>query len=427
MNEPEFIRGNQKNYIRISCDAQVTEGYEYRMCSNNELESLLKFQQRMQNGAEYLYYEVSGMQSLDILLQTQKLKRPLVIVIAKAIVKLCRDFSEYVLDIEKVIWNPKYIMVQGNSEELRFVYNFSRGGFDLQTEHEEAEHIGLEQFLEFCIEYLDYQDEVLMGQMFQVYEALLDQKDNFALMKEMERLLEALLPLEEEKLIADEQIQEDVAAGDPFAGKGFETEIITVPKKSRIFQKERRNLKIGLCVLLLLDAGLLVVWKPLTLLKIFFSVAAGGVLLWLNIHIRRQEQQRSKEMQPEQETSAYMEEYEELASRYTGDKGETCMITLDDTRGVLYNLQNGEPQYIYIGDARKIIGKDPEKTQIQLNHESVSRVHALIYREGEECLIEDLNSTNGTWINGKSLKPREPYILKEGDKVRFAGMEYIFR
>ena len=79
MNEPEFIRGNQKNYIRVSCDALVTEGYEYQMCNNNELGSLLKFHKRTQNGENYLYYEVSGLQSLDILLQTQKLKRTLVL------------------------------------------------------------------------------------------------------------------------------------------------------------------------------------------------------------------------------------------------------------------------------------------------------------------------------------------------------------
>ena len=193
INEPEFIRGNQKNYIRISCDTQIAESYEYQMCTNNELSHLLDFQQRTQNGECYLYYEVSGMQSLDILLQTQKLKRPLAIAAAQAIVKLCRDFSEYVLDIQRVIWNPKYIMIQMNSKEFRFVYHFAYTE-DKETKQKDIEQTDLEQFLECCIEHLDYQDETLVSQMFHVYEALLDQKDNFILVQEMEALLNNLSP-----------------------------------------------------------------------------------------------------------------------------------------------------------------------------------------------------------------------------------------
>ncbi|MBQ8815841.1 MAG: hypothetical protein IJZ84_00995, partial [Lachnospiraceae bacterium] len=135
MSEAEFVRGNQKNYIRILCDAHITEGYEYQMCMNNTLNSLLSFQQRAQNGKDYLYYEISGMQSLDVLLQTQKLKRPLAIMIAKAVVKLCREFSEYVLDIRKVIWEPKYLMVQVGGEEFKFVYDF--GGMQSAAETSE--------------------------------------------------------------------------------------------------------------------------------------------------------------------------------------------------------------------------------------------------------------------------------------------------
>ena len=421
MSEAEFVRGNQKNYIRILCNAHVTESYEYRMCINNGLNSLLSFQQRAQNGKDYLYYEISGMQSLDVLLQTQKLKRSLAIMIAKAVVKLCREFSEYVLDIRKVIWEPKYIMVQVGSEEFKFVYDFG----SMQNVAETSEQTDMEQFWECCIEYLDYQDELLMEQMFRVYEAFLDQKDNFTLLQEMESMLNKLLPSEEKE--ATEQMVEEIPAADPFIEEGAVSEVIKLPEKSKVYQSEWRKKKLGLGVLLCLNILTIFVWKPLTLLKLFFSIAAGGVLLWLNIHVRRQERRQEKELHREQEQAAYREEYEEVVNRYDGEMGETCMIAIADNRGVLYNLQNCEPQYIYIGENRKIIGKDPEKAQIQLVSEGVSRVHAMVYKDGTDCVIEDLNSTNGTWVNGKGLEPREPYILKEGDKIRFAGSEYIFR
>ncbi len=46
---------------------------------------------------------------------------------------------------------------------------------------------------------------------------------------------------------------------------------------------------------------------------------------------------------------------------------------------------------------------------------SVSRVHAVISRSGEQFVIQDLGSTNGTYLNGARLL--EPRALCEGDSV----------
>ena len=48
----------------------------------------------------------------------------------------------------------------------------------------------------------------------------------------------------------------------------------------------------------------------------------------------------------------------------------------------------------------------------------VSRRHARILRRGTSYLIEDLGSTNGTFINrGRRLLPGVPHDLKEGDEI----------
>jgi serine/threonine-protein kinase len=49
----------------------------------------------------------------------------------------------------------------------------------------------------------------------------------------------------------------------------------------------------------------------------------------------------------------------------------------------------------------------------------VSRRHARIWRKGDQFLIEDLNSVNGTVINDAvRLAPRQPRVLESGDKLR---------
>lgn len=52
----------------------------------------------------------------------------------------------------------------------------------------------------------------------------------------------------------------------------------------------------------------------------------------------------------------------------------------------------------------------------------VSRRHAQITLLNGALYIEDLNSTNGTRINGFQLTPRQRYLLRDGDEIEFARL-----
>jgi len=51
--------------------------------------------------------------------------------------------------------------------------------------------------------------------------------------------------------------------------------------------------------------------------------------------------------------------------------------------------------------------------------QSVSRQHAQITQEGDEFFLEDLGSTNGTYINSSWLQPRRRCRLSSGDELKF--------
>lgn len=66
------------------------------------------------------------------------------------------------------------------------------------------------------------------------------------------------------------------------------------------------------------------------------------------------------------------------------------------------------------GVERRTIGKSSDNNII-LNHDDVSRRHAIIYKEANgNVVIEDLNSTNGTYVNGIKITSQ---VLHAGDKV----------
>jgi pSer/pThr/pTyr-binding forkhead associated (FHA) protein len=57
----------------------------------------------------------------------------------------------------------------------------------------------------------------------------------------------------------------------------------------------------------------------------------------------------------------------------------------------------------------------------------VSRRHALITYENETLFLTDLNSTNGTRINGFQLTPGRSYRLRDGDELEFGRIRGIMR
>ena len=75
-----------------------------------------------------------------------------------------------------------------------------------------------------------------------------------------------------------------------------------------------------------------------------------------------------------------------------------------------------------IGDA-VTIGRAPSNG-IVIDHPTVSAQHAVLLRTGDSYSLKDLNSTNGTQINGVSISDAQ---LKNGAEIRFGYITGFFR
>jgi pSer/pThr/pTyr-binding forkhead associated (FHA) protein len=68
-----------------------------------------------------------------------------------------------------------------------------------------------------------------------------------------------------------------------------------------------------------------------------------------------------------------------------------------------------------------VLGRSPE-CDISINETSVSRRHAQVSRKGETLYIEDLNSQNGTWVNGHPINSGFQVSIKEGDTLALGNI-----
>lgn len=116
-----------------------------------------------------------------------------------------------------------------------------------------------------------------------------------------------------------------------------------------------------------------------------------------------------------------------------GDAGATAAISVDTAARM--GLEGSGAQLVVMDDAGKprerisitrspvVIGR-LSTNDVVLSDPNVSRRHAELRRDGEDWVVVDLGSTNGTMVNGKLAKEQK---LKDGDKISFGSSELLFK
>ena len=91
------------------------------------------------------------------------------------------------------------------------------------------------------------------------------------------------------------------------------------------------------------------------------------------------------------------------ASLYLVDVGQILPLT-DRNEYTLGRVSEGQP-----------IMPDIDLSTYQAYASGVSRLHAVIKRQGQRITVMDLGSANGTYLNGKRLNPNVEQIARHGD------------
>jgi len=80
--------------------------------------------------------------------------------------------------------------------------------------------------------------------------------------------------------------------------------------------------------------------------------------------------------------------------------------------------------------AALIFGRNPDTTDVLLEHPSISRRHAAVLHNGKGGLfLYDFGSTHGTFLDGNKVAGRTPTALQRGSRVKFAesSRTYVLR
>ena len=100
----------------------------------------------------------------------------------------------------------------------------------------------------------------------------------------------------------------------------------------------------------------------------------------------------------------------------------TGEISLRQRATLEVNCPGEATQLFELGEEEIVLGRSPE-CAIPLNVDNVSRRHARVFLRNDEFHIEDLESTNGTYVNGIKVAK---CILRNNDHIEIGGVKILF-
>jgi hypothetical protein len=129
------------------------------------------------------------------------------------------------------------------------------------------------------------------------------------------------------------------------------------------------------------------------------------------------------EVQRSNNTKAFDEEIDPRTRWGTSHFGQFSSLTMTvrGTDKAIEVVPEGE-LVIGRGDAESVVRPDIDLAAFDAEELGVSRLHASIKRLENTVSLMDMNSRNGTYLNGQKLHPNEVRVLRDGDEIRLGRM-----
>lgn len=437
----EYRRDMNHNYLVLEKEELDTASYQVRILVGNMVPSLLKCRVQGLDGRCLIFYDVTSLQPLSVLYEKKKFRAEDLRLLLSGILGVLEEMSEYLLDPGQLFMTPEYIYVDLEKKEIQFCYF---PGYNRELPGQ------LRMLTEYLLPRLDHEDPQAVMLGYGIYRRTMEDKIRLEDIKEelyrteegAEEKKDRLPFLETEPA---ENSLERRAEGQPELLVSKEAEEILWKRDADEPDKTPLWKIVALCA-----AGSVVCfgfvsaaflgYLPWLEVELLLGTAAaamgGGVLVYFLWKKRCTKANLCADLQtevPKTEKSKEEKEGEEIRisqkeNTKTENFGQTVVLSAGSVCGpaTLVSREPGELATIYLQEEITVIGKLSTAADAVVPLPTVSRLHAKIRRKDGEYYLTDLNSRNGTSVNGQLLKEDEEYCLKNEDQVDLAQARYVF-
>lgn len=443
---------------------EVDFGYPLQMCLRNSVPGLLPCHGQNDDGKFSICWDVTSRYAVTQIVGEGQISPALLQQVLKSLLVVMESMERYLIPCEYLALEPECIFLAAEDGMVSFLCDF---------ENRDSFRSTVLVLGEYVLEHMDHKNSAAMGLGYGLYRlAVEDSFDREKLKKLVEDTLPGTGPSEEKSfrdgearpLRPEERPMGYVADG--ISGLRMEGTSEQQARREALqsfFETEKEisgsalpvKKTVLLCATMVMAGTLIMegvlyfrngchldpVWLGIGAALIALSAAilavpgiisrlAGQTKLQKEGKMKRQPQEKPLpediylQKNPTERTdfaAADPEKSEELSGatvvlnrRQLSKESSTPVLRCDDGRE--FRL-NGE---------QWLIGKKKSQVDICLERDTVSRLHGRIYCRDGTYYIEDLNSRNGTFLNGRMLEGGRPEMLTDGAEILFADLRCAF-
>lgn len=453
----EYKRDMNHNYLILYGEDEInTDSYQVRMLVGNVIPSLLKCRIQGMDGRFLVYFDITSKQALSVLYEEKKMGVEDLRLIFGDFVKAMEDAAEYLMNPGQFIISPEYIYTDIEKQEIYFCM---MPGYEKDIKEQF-------QFLtEYILPKIDHQDQdaVILG--YGVYKRAME--DSFHLEHIKEELYktqgqQGTTTTKAEQMKTESEQRQESEDFNPeeegfWENEEINQEFVRDGEKSKRLSLPQKTGVIVLAAILLCGIAAITLMGYLpyletgTILGIIIVLVACVMLFVYVSKIKKKpgalrqgrEEERDKPKGitgkvPTDQTDQSQNTIKSVvkstnkpvvkSSQLHADYGETVVLSAGAVSGPasLVSKEPGELATIYINEDLTVIGKLETACDAVISLPTVSRIHAKIRKKEDAYYLTDMNSRNGTAVNGRLLLPDEEYRLEPEDEVDFAQARYIF-
>ena len=165
---------------------------------------------------------------------------------------------------------------------------------------------------------------------------------------------------------------------------------------------------------------LIIIAVVAVLLAAIVAIVVVAVLRRRSRELDAARQQAARAEQDAKRAQGEAERGQAEANAPPADAGD-CLLTGETASGQPISLKL--PGSLLAGEGA-VIGRSPRNATFLIDDETLSREHARMSATPDGGLqVEDLDSTNGTRLNGRQLRPRRPANVANEDALEFGGVK----
>ena len=483
-----YYRELQKTYlIAEDCLEELLESYFGRAVLHTAMNGLAACKEHLVNGKKEIWYEIDGFHTLEQIFAVKKISAQELKQILLGLAQTIEELEKYLIDGKRLCYQPEYLYMDMETGKIKLLFDFTEGDREhplmplaqfllerLDHEEEAAIELGYffyEQAGRDVLSIREIEKKAEESPNAVLRENLMEEKQEIrtacGASKEMfSETEEDIFPDRlYEQSFSKENVQEPLLGEGRYLTKGGA--VVTVMAlllggsfflvRAYFYLTETEEL-----IWLVVSAVLLLMGAGVSIYMFLRERRAGAVRsksntpadaeIWestqenteiknmqRNMKIRENARKNAVISRNIQKDTEYKKDIQSNAigeSPYEEYGQEVDFLSKETDRKTVYlGDMLAKKEYVLVGENREykldtfpfLIGKDKERVTLALKDRSISRIHARFLLEDGILYLEDLHSTNGTYLNDLLLEPHVRMKVKRGDFLQFGKTELSLR